>query len=472
MNTPPQTPPKSTPYSHDSPSSFVSQPRDTSSRPAKVHRHHDTMMDPGSQQAKARATRKDVSHTRDETRKGHSTKRHEIATGVSSVEDSFERSPIKETFYETTGVPATEDTSEFDSKVATLNRTEQVSPCTYPVPVLVILTRSCQPQPSTGTVDPRSTLDAPSVSRSYSRVARDSVPPISRTKTLPPDQQSLPIILVSPEDVQPVQTSRNRGDGSSNRPEVLDRRHSPMEDRGHSLKLPSLPPGTSSQSSLSSSASAALKRTSSEMRSMKDTPSGERSGTLESVHKSTAHSDANKGIHSASRYGRSHPNLPDAMHERVTKAEHPSPHPSPPAPPRPDKSASHYHPPLQRRTKSSFVGGTVSPDLSNPPGGIIARTVSTHPRIGTSEFGRFLPDNVRSWDGTKGLPPPPPKAQFYPPDQPLNKTLVDLGANAGKSFLPLSTPHDSPVLATRDMRGDGTTRKEGMYASKSDLFLC
>ncbi|KAH9975004.1 hypothetical protein BGW80DRAFT_1457948 [Lactifluus volemus] len=407
------SPPKATPYSHDSSSGFVSQPHDTSSRPANVHQHHDTMMDPGPQQEQARPTREDESHEMVETRKRPSTKRPEIATDVSLLEDPLESTPIEETFYEPTDVPAPEDTSEFDSKAATLHRTEQ---------------------PSTGTVDPQSTLDAPSVSKSYSRVARDNVPPISRTKTLPPDQQSLPIILVSPENVHPVQTSRKRGDGSSNHPEVLDPRHSPMEDRSHSLKLPSLPPGTSSQSSLSSSVpSAALKRTSSEMRSMKDTPSGERSGTLESVHRSTAHSDANKGIHSASRYGRSHPNLPDAMHERVTKAEHPSPHPSSPGPPRPDKSASHYHPPLQRRTKSSFVGGTASPDLSSPPGGSIARTVSTHPRVGTSEFGRFLPDNVRSWDGTKGLPPPPPKARFSQPDQPSNKTSVEPSSSMGIS---------------------------------------
>jgi hypothetical protein len=207
-----------------------------------------------------------------------------------------------------------------------------------------ILTRSCQPPSSTGAVGPRShALHALSVSKSYSthtinasRVARDNVSnlaPISRTKTLPPDPQSLPIVLVSPEDVQPVPTSRKRGDGSSNRLEVLDPRHSHMEDRDHSLKLlagsslvpsPSLPPGTSSQSSLSPVSSAALKRTSSEMRSIKGTPSGERSGTLESVPKPIAHSDANKGIRSASRYGRSHPNLPDAMHERVTEAELPS----------------------------------------------------------------------------------------------------------------------------------------------------
>jgi hypothetical protein len=488
------SPPKATPYSHDSSSGFVSQPHDTSSRPANVHQHHDTMMDPGPQQEQARPTREDESDERVETRKRPSTKRPEIATDVSFLEDPLESTPIEETFYETTDVPAPEDISKFDSMAETLHRTAQVSPCTYPGPVLVVLTRSCQQQPSTNAVDPQShALDAPSVSKSYSTlttnaslVARDNVPnppPISRTKTSPPDQQSLPIILVSPENVQPVPTSRKHGgDGSSNRPEVLDPRHLPTEDRGHSLKLlagsslipsPSLPPETSPQPSLSSSvSSAALKRTSSEMRSMKDTPSGERSGTLESVHKSTAHSDANKGIHSASRYGRSHPNLPDAMHERVTKAEHPSPHPSSPAPPRPDKSASRYHP-ATTTPHEVFVCWRHCLSRSFKSSGRYHRTtVSTHPRLGTSEFGKFLPDNVRSWDGTKGLPPPPPKAQFYPPDQPLNKTPVDLGASAGESFLSLSTPHDSPVLATRDMRSDGATRKEGMYASKSVLLLC
>ena len=138
MNTSPQTPPKSTLYSHNSSSGFGSEPRDTSSRPANVHRHHDAMMDLGSQQAKARATRKEVSHTRVETRNKPSTKRPEIATGVSSVEDSFESTPMKETFYEP-AVPAPEVSSEFDSKAGTLHRTAQVRPCTYPVPVLVFL---------------------------------------------------------------------------------------------------------------------------------------------------------------------------------------------------------------------------------------------------------------------------------------------------------------------------------------------
>jgi hypothetical protein len=292
-----------------------------------------------------------------------------------------------------------------------------------------------------------------------------------------------PPIPVSPQNIQPVRTSRKTGgDGSSSssHPEAMETSKSShvhkdphrevhaksrMDDRGPSVQslarsssshLPwggapstsSLPPPPPPE---------ATKKTSSSMGQTKDTPPGE----------------PERRLGSSANYGRSHVDLPTAVPERVVAtALEPSPRQQSSVTPRIDRSTSRFQQPNQHDTVSSesFASGTAPPIPSSFPGGVIRRSGSSHPRHGSDNDasrvdGASIPDTARPWGGSS---PPPSKASSPPRDQPSNK--MDLSASAEKPFL--SAPHDTLAKEkgeTTDSASDRTTPKEGVCTSFCDL---
>ncbi|KAH9970782.1 hypothetical protein BGW80DRAFT_537371 [Lactifluus volemus] len=314
------------------------------------------------------------------------------------------------------------------------------------------------------------------VSKSHSKLTpnapgttqRESPGFISRSTTMLLDDKNSPTIPVSPQNIQPVRTSRKTGDGSSSHTEAAEASRSGssgahkdphrevhaksrMDDRGPSVQSLAgsasshLPwGGAPSTSSLPPSPlPAATKKTSSSVGHTKDTPPGE----------------PERRLGSSANYGRSHVDLPTAVPERVAAtAAEPASHQQSSAPPRIDRSASHFLPPIQHHSASeSLSSGTASPIPVSLSGGAIRRTGSSHPRHGS--------DNDASRVDRTGDLPPPPKA-FSPRDQPSNNVLAEPSVSSEGSSL--FTPYVSPARKKGDLADSpshGTTRKEVSHSS-------
>ncbi|KAH9970781.1 hypothetical protein BGW80DRAFT_1461023 [Lactifluus volemus] len=444
--------------------------KDIRHTPPSVRHNDDGKMDLGSQQAN------DGPHARVEARRVPLSEHLESTTGVSSTAEFVEESRTRETIparSKSTVAPSGAsghlrpaarrgDTIKPDAKAEAQNQAAQ----------------SHLLQPLTGADNPRSrAAHAITVSESYST-------------PLLLDERNLPTIPISPQNVLIARTSRKAGgDGSLSLPEAHEASRSPhaqedphrevhatfrVEDRGHSFQslsgsspVPSspLPPGTSSVSSLPSSVPlAAIKRTSSGIRSNKDIPPGELSGRPESIPKSTAYSDTNRGIASAER---SHvKRLPDAVPDRVVTAESTSLHQHPSSP-RIDRSTSHFQPPIQHHAVSSESSASETASPHHPSlTGVIRRTVSSYPRHRSDDdASRAGGASISDTDRTDGSPSPPTMALSSPRYQPSNKTLADPSASAERSI-----PHDSLVRKRWDMTdgpSDEKTRKEVSHNSSS-----
>jgi hypothetical protein len=316
---------------------------------------------------------------------------------------------------------------------------------------------------------------------------------MSRSKTSPLNQQIPPTIPVDPQNVQPKRTLRETGGGGpSSRPEArgtsrsphaqgdprrevhANQLHNQTEDRGRSVQppavsyhdsLPPLPPGASSVSSLQSSvAPAAVRTTSSGLRPTRGTPSSESRAQFGRSEESSVPSDANRGV--APTYGRSHANLsaapkPNTVLERAAAtAELPSLYQPPSPPPHTDRSTSHYLPPIQHRTVSSF-SGTAAPNPSNHPGGITGHGDDCNaPRVnGTSESGE-TPKSPSDSAGSLIRAQPSPTAGLLSPHDhviraPSNSNLAVPSAGSGRPL-----PRTPPELQAEKSKETGGSSDE------------